>query len=56
MLEIYRRIMAEELALPVIPGEKTEGERFPGADNTYTCETMMSDKKALQAGTSHYLG
>ncbi|MDD4160148.1 MAG: proline--tRNA ligase [Synergistaceae bacterium] len=56
MLDIYRRIMVEELALPVLPGEKTEGERFPGADNTYTCEAMMSDKKALQAGTSHYLG
>lgn len=56
MLEVYRRIMVDYLALPVIPGEKTEGERFPGADNTYTCETMMSDKKALQAGTSHYLG
>ena len=56
MLEIYRKIMEECLALPVIAGEKTEGERFPGADNTYTCETMMSDKKALQAGTSHFLG
>lgn len=56
MLEVYRSIMVDYLALPVIPGEKTEGERFPGADNTYTCEAMMSDKKALQAGTSHYLG
>lgn len=56
MLEVYRRIMVDEMALPVITGEKTEGERFPGADNTYTCETMMSDTKALQAGTSHYLG
>ena len=56
MLEIYRRIMEEHLALPVIAGEKSEGERFPGADNTYTCETMMSDGKALQAGTSHFLG
>lgn len=56
MLEVYRRIMVDYLALPVVEGEKTEGERFPGADNTYTCETMMSDKKALQAGTSHYLG
>ncbi len=56
MLEVYRKIMVDQLALPVITGEKTEGERFPGADNTYTCETMMSDKKALQAGTSHYLG
>ena len=56
ILDIYSTIMTDYLALPVIPGEKTEGERFPGADNTYTCETMMSDKKALQAGTSHYLG
>ena len=56
MLEVYRRIMVDYLALPVVTGEKTEGERFPGADVTYTCETMMSDKKALQAGTSHYLG
>lgn len=56
MLEVYRHIMTDVLALPVIGGEKTEGERFPGAENTYTCETMMSDKKALQAGTSHFLG
>jgi prolyl-tRNA synthetase len=56
MLEVYRSIMADRLALPVVPGEKSEGERFPGADNTYTCETMMSDKRALQAGTSHFLG
>ena len=56
MLEVYRQVMTDYLALPVIKGEKTEGERFPGADNTYTCETMMSDKKALQAGTSHFLG
>ena len=56
MLEVYRSFMEEVLALPVIPGEKSEGERFPGAVNTYTCETMMQDRKALQAGTSHYLG
>ena len=56
MLDVYRRIMVDHLALPVVPGEKSEGERFPGADNTYTCETMMSDGKALQAGTSHFLG
>jgi prolyl-tRNA synthetase len=56
MLEVYREVMEKFLALPVIPGEKTEGERFPGADNTFTCETMMSDTKALQAGTSHFLG
>lgn len=56
MLEIYRRIMQEELALPVLHGEKSINERFPGADNTYSCEAMMGDKKALQAGTSHFLG
>src|SRR5581483_7316316 len=46
----------ETLALPVIAGEKPENERFPGADNTYSIEAMMQDGKALQAGTSHYLG
>lgn len=56
ILELYRRVMEEELALPVLHGEKTMGERFPGAVNTYTCEAMMSDAKALQAGTSHFLG
>lgn len=56
MLEVYRQVMEDFLALPVIPGEKTEGERFPGAEDTYTCEAMMSDTKALQAGTSHFLG
>mgnify|MGYP000885577743 FL=1 len=56
MLDVYRVFMEEILALPVIAGEKSEGERFPGADNTYTCEAMMSDRKALQAGTSHFLG
>ena len=56
MLEVYRQVMEDVLALPVIPGEKTEGERFPGAVDTYTCEAMMSDARALQAGTSHFLG
>lgn len=56
MLDVYAHVMRYYLALPVIPGEKTLGERFPGADNTFSCETMMSDKKALQAGTSHFLG
>ena len=56
ILDLYRRIMQEELALPVIYGEKSANERFPGADNTYSCEAMMGDKKALQAGTSHFLG
>ncbi|MDR1943720.1 MAG: proline--tRNA ligase [Synergistaceae bacterium] len=56
MLDVYRRIMEEHLALPVIHGEKSMNERFPGADNTFSCEAMMSDRKALQAGTSHFLG
>lgn len=56
MLEVYARFAAEYLALPVIQGEKTEGEKFPGAVNTYCIEAMMQDKKALQAGTSHFLG
>lgn len=56
MLEVYRRIMHDDLALPVIPGVKSEGERFPGAEETYTVEAMMSDGKALQCGTSHFLG
>src|SRR6267154_308639 len=42
--------------MPVIAGEKSENERFPGAVNTYSIEAMMQDGKALQAGTSHYLG
>jgi len=44
------------MAMPVIKGEKTEGERFPGAVQTFCIEAMMQDKKALQAGTSHFLG
>lgn len=56
MLDVYRKIMTDILALPVVAGEKSEGERFPGAENTFTCEAMMSDKKALQAGTSHFMG
>ncbi|MEA3508611.1 MAG: proline--tRNA ligase, partial [Synergistota bacterium] len=56
MLNVYREVMENILALPLIVGEKSEGERFPGADNTYTCEAMMTDRKALQAGTSHFLG
>ena len=56
MLDVYRTIIEEELAIPVIAGEKTAGERFPGANDTYTCEAMMSDTRALQAGTSHFLG
>ena len=56
MLEVYRELAEEFLAIPAILGEKSEGERFPGAVNTYTIEMMMQDRKALQAGTSHYLG
>ena len=56
MLEVYRRIMTDDLALPVVEGVKSAGERFPGALETYTCETMVSDTKAVQAGTSHFLG
>ncbi len=56
MLEIYRKVAEEELAIPVIVGEKTASERFPGAIATYTLEAMMQDKKALQLGTSHFLG
>jgi prolyl-tRNA synthetase len=56
MLEVYRAFAEEVLALPVIPGEKSPGERFPGAVHTFTIEAMMQDRKALQCGTSHYLG
>lgn len=56
MLEVYRQVMEDQLALPVVPGQKTLGERFPGAEDTYTCEAMMSDTRALQAGTSHFFG
>ncbi len=56
ILELYTRFAYDYLAMPVIKGEKTESERFPGAVNTYCLEAMMQDKKALQAGTSHYLG
>ena len=56
MLEVYRAMAEEDLALPVIAGEKPEHERFPGAVETWSIEAMMQDGKALQAGTSHYLG
>jgi prolyl-tRNA synthetase len=55
-LEMYRAFAEEQLALPVIAGEKPENERFPGAAETWSIEAMMQDGKALQAGTSHYLG
>ncbi|HEX4105975.1 MAG TPA: aminoacyl--tRNA ligase-related protein [Rhizomicrobium sp.] len=56
MLEVYRSFAEDVLAMPVIAGEKPEHERFPGAMNTYSIEAMMQDGKALQAGTSHFLG
>ena len=52
----YEEFLRDHLAIPVVPGEKTENERFPGADMTLTVEAMVQDKKAIQAGTSHYLG
>ncbi len=55
-LEMYRAFSEESLAMPVIAGEKPVHERFPGAVATYSIEAMMQDGKALQAGTSHYLG
>jgi prolyl-tRNA synthetase len=56
ILELYRSFSEDVLAMPVIVGEKPENERFPGADRTFSIEAMMQDGKALQAGTSHYLG
>jgi prolyl-tRNA synthetase len=56
MLEVYRVFAEDVLAMPVIAGEKPENERFPGAANTWSIEAMMQDGKALQAGTSHFLG
>ena len=56
MLEVYRSFAEDYLAMPVVAGEKPENERFPGAVATYSIEAMMQDGKALQAGTSHYLG
>ena len=56
MLEVYREFAETCIALPVIAGEKPENERFPGAVATYSIEAMMQDGKALQAGTSHFLG
>lgn len=56
MLEVYRQVAEDELAMPVILGRKSEKEKFAGANKTYTMEAMMHDGKALQAGTSHNLG
>ncbi len=56
ILELYRSFVEETMAIALIVGEKTESEKFPGADITFTIEALMQDGKALQAGTSHYLG
>ncbi len=56
ILELYREFAEQVLAMPVLTGEKTPNERFPGADTTFCIEAMMQDRKALQAGTSHFLG
>ncbi len=56
MLDVYTRFVEEHLAMPVVRGRKTPSERFPGADDTTCIEAMMQDKRALQAGTSHFLG
>jgi prolyl-tRNA synthetase len=56
MLEVYRRFAEEWMAMPVLVGPKSDGQKFPGAVITYCIEAMMQDGKALQAGTSHFLG
>jgi prolyl-tRNA synthetase len=56
MLDVYADFAEQWMAVPVVKGEKTAGERFPGAERTFSIEAMMQDRKALQAGTSHFLG
>jgi prolyl-tRNA synthetase len=56
MLGVYREFMEEWMAMPVVTGRKSESEKFAGALRTYSCEAMMQDNRALQAGTSHNLG
>ena len=56
MIDIYAEFAEKFMAMPVLVGAKSEGERFPGAVDTYSIEAMMQDGKALQAGTSHFLG
>ena len=56
MLRVYETFACDFLAVPVLCGEKSEGERFPGAERTYCIEAMVQDRKAIQAGTSHFLG
>ena len=56
MLDVYTDVLENLLALPVLRGQKTESEKFAGAEATYTVETLMHDGRALQGGTSHYFG
>ncbi|MCC7145530.1 MAG: proline--tRNA ligase [Phycisphaeraceae bacterium] len=56
MLDVYADFAQNFMAMPVLKGKKTEGERFPGAVDTFCIEAMMQDRKALQSGTSHFLG
>jgi prolyl-tRNA synthetase len=56
MLDVYETFVRDHLAIPVFTGEKSESERFPGAVQTLSIEAMVQDRKAIQAGTSHFLG
>src|SRR5947208_12199489 len=56
MLDVYQTFVRDHLAIPVVSGEKSESERFPGAVQTLSIEAMAQDRKAIQAGTSHFLG
>jgi prolyl-tRNA synthetase len=56
MLEVYRSFVEDFLAIPLVAGRKSAAERFPGAEETYAIESLMPDGRALQCGTSHYLG
>jgi prolyl-tRNA synthetase len=56
MLDVYADFATNDAAIPVIPGRKSESEKFAGADTSYSIEAMMGDRRALQAGTSHNLG
>ncbi|HEX8899440.1 MAG TPA: aminoacyl--tRNA ligase-related protein, partial [Chthoniobacterales bacterium] len=56
MLDVYETFVRDHLAIPVVSGEKSESERFPGAVQTLCIEAMAQDRKAIQAGTSHFLG
>src|SRR6266566_9696067 len=56
LMDVYRKFAEEWMAMPVLTGPKTEGQKFPGAVYTLCIEAMMQDKRALQSGTSHFLG